>query len=126
MKKNLLKFIEYLYYLSLVTLFILYLFPGSLLGYLLYGDLQRQPILIDNFIGTSINHFFFFIYLTIIAFIFNTKKSLIINNINFIFLIAIFLEFTHFIIPNRAFELYDLLANLVGVLIIFLCRKLIK
>jgi VanZ family protein len=126
MKKNLLKFTEYLYYLSLVTLFILYLFPGSLLGYLFYGDLQRQPILIDNFIGTSINHFFFFIYLTIIAFIFNTKKSLIINNINFIFLIAIFLEFTHFVIPNRAFELYDLLANLVGVLIIFLCRKLIK
>ena len=126
MKKNLLKFIEYLYYLSLVTLFILYLFPGSLLGYLLYGDLKRQPIILDNFIGTSINHFFFFTYLSIIAFILNTKKSLKINNINFIFLIAILLEFTHFIIPNRAFELYDLLANLAGVLVIFLCRKLIK
>ena len=64
--------------------------------------------------------------LSIIAFILNTKKSLKINNINFIFLIAILLEFTHFIIPNRAFELYDLLANLAGVLVIFLCRKLIK
>mgnify|MGYP001197821582 FL=1 len=126
MRINLIKFIEYLYYFSLIALFILYLFPGSLIGYLLYGDLRRQPHLLDNFIGTSINHFFFFIYLSFIAFILNTKKSLTINSFNLIFLLAIFLEFLHFIIPNRAFEIYDLLANVAGVLIIFLLTKLIK
>ena len=42
MKNNVLKLIKYLYYLSLLALLILYLFPGSLIGYLLYGDLGKQ------------------------------------------------------------------------------------
>ena len=70
MKINLIKFIEYLYYFSLIALFIIYLFPGSLIGYLLYGDLRRQPHLLDNFIGTSINHFFFLYLLIIHSFYF--------------------------------------------------------
>ena len=48
-----------LLFLSLVVLFIIYLFPGSLIGFLLYGDAGKQPNLINNPIGTSLNHFFF-------------------------------------------------------------------
>ena len=77
MKNNVLKMIKYLYYLSLVALFIIYLFPGSLIGYLLYGDLGKQPNLVDNPIGTSINHLFFFMYLTALAVICNLKQNLI-------------------------------------------------
>ena len=58
MKNHILQFIIYLYYLSLVVLLIIYLFPGSIIGYLLYGDLSKEPILVNNPIGTSINHFF--------------------------------------------------------------------
>ena len=126
MKNNVLKLIEYLYYLSLIALFILYLFPGSLIGYLLYEDLGKQPNLVDNPIGTSINHLFFFMYLTTLAVICNSKQTLIFTNFYFIFFISVFLEALHYIIPNRAFELYDLLANVAGVLMVFLFRKLIK
>ena len=126
MKNNVLKLIEYLYYFSLAALFILYLFPGSLIGYLFYGDFGKQPNIVDNPIGTSINHFFYFMYLTILAVICNLKKIQIFSNVYFIFFISFFLEISHFFIPNRAFELYDLLANIAGVLIIFLLRKLIK
>ncbi len=118
--------IKYLYYLSLVALFIIYLFPGSLIGYLLYGDLGKQPNLVDNPIGTSINHLFCFMYLTALAVICNLKQNLIFTNFYFIFFISVFLEASHFIIPNRAFEMYDLFANVAGVLMIFLIRKLIK
>ena len=76
MKNNVLKLIEYLYYLSLIALFILYLFPGSLMGYLLYGNLGKQPNLVDNPIGTSINHLFFFMYLTALAVVCNLKQTL--------------------------------------------------
>ena len=120
MKNNVLKMIKYLYYFSLITLFILYLFPGSLIGYFLYGDLGKQPNIVDNPIGTSINHFFYFMYLTILAVICNLKQDQVFTNFYFIFSISIFLEVSHYIIPNRAFEYYDLLANVVGVLIIFL------
>ena len=126
MKNNVLKMIKYLYYFSLVALFILYLFPGSLIGYLLYGDLGKQPNLVDNPIGTSINHLFCFMYLTTLAVICNLKQNLIFTNFYFIFFISVFLEVSHFIIPNRAFEMYDLFANVAGVLMIFFIRKLIK
>jgi len=126
MKNNVLKLIIYLYYFSLIALFILYLFPGSLTGYFLYGDLGKQPNIIDNPIGTSINHFFYFMYLTILAVICNLKQERFFTNFYFIFSISIFLEVSHYIIPNRAFEYYDLLANIGGVLIIFLFRKMVK
>ena len=126
MKNNVLKLIKYLYYFSLIALFILYLFPGSLIGYFLYGDLGKQPNIIDNPIGTSINHLFCFMYLTALAVICNLKQTIIFTNLYFIIFISVFLEASHYIIPNRAFELYDLFANVAGVLMIFLIRKLIK
>ena len=36
------------------------------------------------------------------------------------------LEITHFIIPNRAFELKDVIANSVGVISIYLWSKIKK
>ena len=125
MKNNVIKLIEYLYYFSLITLFILYLFPGSLIGYFFYGDLGKQPDLVDNPIGTSINHLFCFMYITTLAVICNLKQIRIFTNFYFIFFISILLEITHYFIPNRAFELYDLLANMIGVILIFLLKKII-
>ena len=59
MKNSIFIILKYLYNLSLIILLILYLFPGSLIGYFLYGNLNKQPDLISNPIGTSINHLFF-------------------------------------------------------------------
>ena len=126
MKNYILKFIIYLYYLSLVVLLIIYLFPGSIIGYLLYGDLSKQPSLVKNPIGTSINHFFYFFYLTFLGLIYNLNKKKFINSFLFLFFISFFLELLHFFIPNRAFELNDLLSNSMGILIIFFLSKLIK
>ena len=64
MKNTIFKLLEYSYYFSLIILFILYLFPGSLIGYFLYGNLGQQPDFIPNPIGTSINHLISFIYLS--------------------------------------------------------------
>jgi len=126
MKNYILKFIIYLYYLSLVVLLIIYLFPGSIIGYLLYGDLSKQPSLVKNPIGTSINHFFYFFYLTFLGLIYNLNKKKFINSFLFLFFISFFLELLHFLIPNRAFEHNDLLANIVGVVSIFFLFKLKK
>ena len=53
---------KYLFFFSFIILLILYLFPGSLIGYFLYGNLGKQPNFISNPIGTSINHLLFFFY----------------------------------------------------------------
>jgi VanZ family protein len=130
MKNIILKFTIYLYYLSLVALLILYLFPGSIIGYLLYRDLGIQPNLIKNPIGTSINHFLFFFFLTFLGLTFNLYKKKFVNSIFFLLTISIFLELLHFVIPNRAFELNDVIANSAGVVFIYflftLKKKFIK
>ena len=120
MKNNLFKLTEYLYYLSLIVLLILYLFPGSLIGYLVYGDSNQQPNLVNNPIGTLINHLFFFSYLSVLSFFTRLRSKKLINSFQFLFSISIFLEILHYIIPNRAFQYYDLFANIAGVLLVYL------
>ena len=126
MKNNILKSVMYLYYLSLVILLIIYLYPGSIIGYLLYADLGKQLSLVNNSIGTAINHFFYFFYLTFLGVICNLSEKKFINSFLFLFFLSFFLELLHFFIPNRAFELNDLLANIIGVISILFLFKLKK
>ena len=126
MKNNILKSIIYLYYLSLIFLLLIYLFPGSIIGYLLYGDLGKQPNIVSNPIGTSINHFFYFFFLTFFGLIYNLSEKKFINSFLFLFVLSFLLELLHFFIPNRAFELHDLIANNIGVVSVFFLFKLKK
>ena len=125
MNNNIFKILEYFYYFSLVILFILYLYPGSLIGYLFYGNLSQQPDLISNPIGTSINHLISFICLSSLAFIVRVREKKFINSFQFLLFISILLEILHYFIPNRAFEYYDLFANFTGVAFTFLLIQLI-
>ena len=125
MKNAIFKLLEYLYYLSLVILFILYLFPGSLIGYFLYGNLAQQPNLIPNPIGISVNHLISFIFLSFLAFTMRVRKKKFINSFQFLLFISISLEILHCFIPNRAFEYFDLFANLIGVTFTYLLTQLI-
>ena len=117
---------KYLFYFSFIFLLILYLFPGSLIGYILYGNLGKQPDFISNPIGTSINHLIFFFYLSILGFILRSNQKKFINSFSFLFLISVILELLHHFIPNRAFELNDLYANSLGVMLAFLIFKFFK
>ena len=122
------RIVRYLYYFSFIGLLILYLFPGSLIGYFLYGDLGRQPDFIPNPLGTSINHALAFFYLTLIGLINHMRDKIFNQNLIFLVAASVFLELSHLFIPNRSFQSLDLLANLLGTLfaivIIFLYKKL--
>ena len=117
MKNNVLKMIKYLYYFSLIALLIVYFSPGSLIGYLLYGDFEKQPDLISNPIGTSINHTLAFFYLSILGLTSYIKNKNFNQTIIFLISLSIILELSHYFIPNRSFEFLDLFGNLIGTLI---------
>ena len=117
MKNNVLKLIKYLYYFSLIALVILYLFPGSRIGYLFYGDYGKQPDLIPNPIGTSINHALAFFYFSMLGLISYMRDKSFNQTIIFLISLSIILELSHYFIPNRSFEFLDLFGNLIGVLI---------
>ena len=50
------------------SLFILlYLYPGSIFGYFLYGNIQKQPQITSDFFYISSNHLYAFIILSILG-----------------------------------------------------------
>ena len=122
------RIVRYLYYFSLTGLLILYLFPGSLIGYFLYGDFSRQPDMIPNPMGTSINHALAFFYLSILGLMSYMRRAGFNQTLIFLIALSLLLELSHLIIPNRSFQSLDLLANLIGTLlaivIIFFYKRL--
>ena len=111
------RIVRYLYYFSLTGLLILYLFPGSLIGYFLYGDFRQQPDMIPNPMGTSINHALAFFYLSILGLISYMRGAGFNQTIIFLIVLSLILELSHLIIPNRSFQSLDLFANLLGTLL---------
>ena len=114
-----------IFYILLILLLITYLFPGSLAGYFVFGDLGRHPSLADNpiyqpipinfySIGGLLNHFMLFFLITLIGlYIYSENRNF--KNLLYIALtFSVVLELFHFFIPNRAFEIYDVFANLSG------------
>tara|TARA_B100000965_G_scaffold93445_1_gene76266 strand:- start:405 stop:740 length:336 start_codon:yes stop_codon:yes gene_type:complete len=94
----------------------LYLFPGSLVGYLFYGDFGRQPDFIPNPIGTSINHALAFFYFSILGLISYMRDKSFNKTTTFLISLSIILELSHYLIPNRSFQFLDLFGNLLGTL----------
>ena len=112
------------FYSANTILIILYLFPGSILGWFLYNDHLIQPQITRDFIISS-NHVYAFVILSCLGvFSFhNTKK---INFLSvYLFLLSIFLELFHIIIPNRGFEMSDLFGNIVGVIFVVFIYKVV-
>ena len=107
-----------------IILIILYLFPGSIFGWFLYKDHLIQPQITRDFIISS-NHVYAFVLLSILGvFSFhNTKKINFL--IIYLFLLSIFLELFHIIIPNRGFEMSDLFGNIGGVIFVILIYKIV-
>jgi len=107
------------------SLIFLYLFPGSLLGKVLYGSKKIQPQITPDFIISS-NHFYVFVLVSIIGFLTFTKINQIKIAIIYLILLSIVLEFLHLIVPNRTFQWSDLFGNLIGVVVVILFRNLIN
>ena len=108
-----------------LLLIILYIYPGSILGWLIYEDFKKQPQIISNLIFFSSNHFFAFFTLSVSGLIAFFKKNIKILFL-YLFLISTFLELSHIIIPQRNFEYQDLIGNILGVLIVFLIFYIYK
>ena len=108
-----------------LILVIFYLYPGSILGHIFYGDTSIQPQITKDFLISS-NHFYAFIVLSIIGILAYHNTIKIDFLINYLFLSSITLEFFHIFIPNRSFELSDLLGNIVGVIIVVIVYKIKK
>ena len=100
-----------------------YLYPGSILGRIIYGDFKKQPQLTNDFnfsfLDFSSNHIYAFAIISclgLIVFYKNNFKQITI----YLFSISLILEILHIIIPYRSFQFSDLNGNFLGVIIIYI------
>ena len=115
------KILKNSFYFSNIIIIIFYLYPGSILGCFLYNDCFIQPQLTRDFIVSS-NHVYVFFILSTLGFISFSKNLKKITY--YLILLSIVLELLHIIIPNRGFEVEDLLGNILGVLLSLILFKL--
>ena len=113
-----------IFHISVLFLIIISLWPGSLLGYLLYSDWSLQPNLIQNPFGTAINHFIYYIYVSLLGFFLYSKTKNFKKLFYGLFFLSIILEILHLIIPNRSFQLGDLIGNISGVIVAYFAIKI--
>tara|TARA_B100000035_G_C20669544_1_gene409006 strand:+ start:73 stop:462 length:390 start_codon:yes stop_codon:yes gene_type:complete len=104
---------------------ILYIYPGSLIGLILYQNIKMQPQITPNFIISS-NHFYVFLLISIIGFLSFYKSKYLKNLIIYLICLSIILESSHLVIPERSFEWSDLFGNLFGVIVVILTHNLIN
>ena len=118
------KYLDLFFKISNFTIIILYLYPGSILGWIVYGNIKTQPQLTGDFLSLSSNHFYTFLILSFTAVLSysNNRKKL---NYTFLYLffISIILELAHLVIPNRSFQFEDLIGNITGVIFTYILIK---
>ncbi len=108
------------FYLVNLIFIVFYLFPGSILGKIFYGDFSKQPHLTNDFkfsmIDFSSNHFYAYFIISFLGFFIylkNYSKQIIL----YLFCNSIILEISHIVIPNRFFQFADLNGNILGVVV---------
>ena len=118
------KFLKSIFHISVLFLIIISLYPGSLLGYLFYGDWGQQPNLIKNPFGTTINHFIYYFYVSLLGFFLYLRSENFTKLVYGLFFLSVILELFHFMIPNRSFQLGDLIGNILGVVVAYSVLKI--
>ena len=120
------RFLKLSFYFSNLVLFIFYLYPGSIFGCFLYNDCNTQPQLTRDFtldfITISSNHVYVFAIFSILGIL--SFKEYLKKILYYLFSVSVFLEMFHIIIPNRGFEVADLLGNVLGVILSLILYKL--
>ena len=123
--KNFFSKYKFIFFIFNFVLIFFYLFPGSILGWIIYNDPSSQPQITRNFIVSS-NHLYVFLTLSIIGFLTYKNKTNKIKLFIYLIVLSVVLEIFHFFIPERSFEFSDLFGNLLGVLIMVIINQLIK
>ena len=71
------------FHTSNIGLIFIYLYPGSIFGWLLYDDIQKQPQLTSDFIIFSTNHVYAFMAVSLLGVIsYNNEKIITLFSFN--------------------------------------------
>ena len=112
-------YLRILFHILIVILIILSLYPGSILGFLLLGDIRLQPQVTKDFLYISSNHLYVYFLISTLGFFSYLRDKRFKLVAIYLFFLSILLEVAHFVIPERSFQIEDLTGNILGVLIAY-------
>ena len=122
-QKKFITLYKFLFLIWFFFIFIVSVYPGNLIGLILFGDPTTYPG------GDKINHFISYFILGLLSF-FSFKNSHKFKSIIYLLIsFSILIELSHLLIPNRFYENLDLIMNFVGLIsgiFIFNLKKTIK
>jgi VanZ family protein len=113
-------YLRILFHILTLLLIILSLYPGSILGFLIYGDARLQPQVTKDFLNISSSHLYVYLLLSVLGFFsyFGDRKFKLV--VIYLFFLSIILEVAHLVISERTFQIADLTGNILGVLIVYI------
>jgi len=112
-------YLKKLFHILTLLLIILSLYPGSILGFLLYGDFRLQPLFTKDFAYISSNHLYVYFLISVLGFFSYLRDRKFKLVVIYLFFLSIILEVTHLVISERSFQIEDLTGNILGVLIAY-------
>ena len=124
MKKFFSKYKIIFYFLNFLLIF-LYLFPGSLLGVIIYDNINKQPQITPDYIVSS-NHFYVFLIISSLGLLSFVKETQVKVLLIYLIFLSVILEIFHLFIPERSFQWSDLFGNLSGVIVVIIINNLIN
>ena len=121
---NIMKLLKLIFKILILLLIVISFYPGNLLGYFLYGNLEEEPVLLENYLGPYLNHFFIYMCVSTLGLFIYGRSKKFKKVVYGLFFLATFLEILHLILPYRTFEIGDLLANILGVTVAYFAVKI--
>ena len=112
-------YLRIIFHILILILIILSLYPGSILGFLLYGDTGLQPQITKDFLYISSQHLYVYFLVSALGFFSYLRDEKFNLVVIYLFFLSIILEVTHLVISERSFQIEDLTGNILGVLIAY-------
>ena len=119
-------YLRILFHILILLLIILSLYPGSILGFLLYGNFKLQPQVTKDFLYISSQHFYVYILVSALGFFSYLRDRKFKIVVIYLFFLSIILEVSHLVISERSFQISDLAGNILGVLIAYIVVLIYK
>ena len=112
-------YLRILFHILILILIILSLYPGSILGFLLYGDFRLQPQVTKDFLYISSQHLYVYLLVSALGFFSYLRDKKFNLVVIYLLFLSIILEVAHLVISERFFQIEDLTGNILGVLIAY-------
>ena len=112
-------YLKKLFHILILLLIILSLYPGSILGYLFYGNFEYHPQISRDFAYISSSHLYVYFLISVLGFFSYLRDRKFKLVVIYLFFLSIILEVTHLVIVERSFQIKDLTGNILGVLIAY-------